>query len=344
MSDRHLPPDWRVTPTRVALSETVDWSLAKFGIPALWSQTRGRGITVAVLDTGCDVNHPDLRDAIEDAQDFTGSPFGPLDRAAHGSWCCGLIGSRTNGLGVQGVANECRILSGKVLDDNGSGSDRDIVRGFQWADEGDADVISMSLGGSQPMPALLAAFISFLSKRPGRAILCAAGNEGHAGGQDTEGYPARYREAVSVAALGRDGRLTSFSAWNGKQIGGPGADMLSTIPTHMGGYGTMSGTSMATPFVAAVVALMLAKHKASGGKTPTETPEQIKEHLFRTATKNQEGVPVVAPAALLAASAGQQPKRDSTTVSVAKTLLLWGGCTISQPPKTDDNFSVKVPV
>lgn len=343
MADYTLPGDWQIRAVPHALSEVVDWGQTWLGIDKLWGQTEGDGVKIAILDTGCDLDHPDLDGAILDFQDFTGSPIGARDVAGHGTWCAGYIGARRgNNIGVVGVAPKSKLLIGKVLGDNGSGSDHQILNGIRWADDHDADIISMSLGGPAPMEAVRQAIVEFCSKRAGRFVFCAAGNDGHR--RDTVGYPGRYGEVVSVAAVDKSGKLTSWSSYNENvTIAGPGLDMLSTIPTASGGYGVMSGTSMATPCVAAVGALALAKHKSAGSDTPLNSTAQMKEHL-RISAKKINGVPVVQPDALLALDNGVVPKLPSgvagKVVPWCKLGLVMVGCSIQE---NNEGFCVKVP-
>src|SRR4051812_21155816 len=104
----------------MATGQQLPWSLEMFDIASLWPRSsRGKGIKVAVCDTGAALAHPDFTDAIEDARDFTGSRTGPADNNGHGTWCAGAIGARDNTMGVVGVAPECTLLVAKVLGDNG---------------------------------------------------------------------------------------------------------------------------------------------------------------------------------------------------------------------------------
>jgi subtilisin len=296
-----LPPDWRLTRVTTPLSETLDWSLKFLGIPPLWQQSRGQGVRVAVLDTGCDLQHPDLRGAIVDSRDFTRSPWGVADRQGHGTWCCGMIAARAgNNMGVGGIAPECELLVGKVLRDNGTGDDREIEAGLTWALDNEADIVSMSFGGtfaSRRMRGLLAQMM-----KAGILLIAAAGNDGPG---SPPNYPGAWPETISVAAVGRDGRVTDFSSRGPTvDIAAPGEDMLSTIP---GGYALNSGTSMACPVVAGVAALCLAKHRQRGGNTPVETVDDFRAHLQATAIdqgqpgRDEEyGFGLISPEALLA--------------------------------------------
>lgn len=270
-----LPP----VPVTTALAETVDWSLSTSGIPDLWKLTEGEGIKVAILDTGADMNHPDLRDAIDDAKDFTNSRFGEADRNGHGCWCAGMVGARRNDGGMIGVAPKCRLLIGKVLGDGGSGGSDAVAAGIDWALSSGADIISMSLGSRQPDPWIKAA--NQRAAKAGKFVFCAAGNDGST---NAVGYPAAWDFNIAVTAVGKNGRPAPFASL-GKEadIAAWGVDMISCAPG--GGYQSMSGSSMATPWVAGVAALLLARHRKLGhnSKSPLETTGQMIEHLRRGA-------------------------------------------------------------
>jgi len=255
----HLPP-FRIESTHAALTETIDWSLAAYHIPNHWKDTRGAGVRVALLDTGIDQSHPDLADAIDDARDFTNSPFGPADRNGHGTHTAGTIAARQNNLGVIGVAPDCRLLIGKVLGDDGSGSSANVAAGIDWAADSGADVISMSLGSPEPDDALLAAIERAVAK--GKFIIAAAGNDGR---DNSINYPARWSGTIAVAAVDASGHLAPFSSRGPEvDIAAPGENILSTW--LRGTYAKLSGTSMATPFVAGVTALLVALHRTAVGQ------------------------------------------------------------------------------
>lgn len=254
-----LPGDVVLTKVSTALSETVDYSLGLLHIPDLHKQTMGEDVLDAVLDTGY-YPHPDLDGGVIKAVDFTNSPIGPDDYVSHGTWCLGMIGARANGVGVIGIAPKCSLLSGKVLNDSGSGNVQSILAGVEWADSEGADVISMSLGGPDLGPELHQALIRFLKRRPDRAVFCAAGNSGV---PDDVDYPAKYPESICVGAVDKNGVPTRFSnKGNRVDIWTYGVDMVSTTPR---GYSTMSGTSMSTPQAAGVYTLMLSYARKRGG-------------------------------------------------------------------------------
>jgi len=271
-----LPP-FKVDKVMLATAETIDWGLKLLGVPSLWKETKGEGIKVGVLDTGIALEHPDLRPAILEARDFTRSPSAAYDAQGHGTHVSGIIAARRNAHGIVGVAPEAKILMAKVLNDEGSGTSQDIVSGIRWAVEAGADILSMSLGSSEPDEEIHQALLLAISK--GIFVITAAGNEGP--DLDTVGYPAGFPEMVAVGSIDRRKRLSQFSS-RGRQVDvvAPGDEITSCYPPR--GYAVLSGTSMATPFVSGVVALALAKHRKMGGKTPLHTQQDLIEHLCRT--------------------------------------------------------------
>jgi subtilisin family serine protease len=308
-----LPPIFRLPPltveaTCVALAETIDWGLAAYNIPLAWKQSRGEGVTVAVLDTGIDPQHPDLSEAIAELRDFTGSRGGPIDAHGHGTHVAGTLAARQNDVGLIGLAPACRLLVGKVLRDDGSGDERAIAAGIDWACQQGADLLSLSFGSPRPGGRMEQALRRAVEA--GKFVLCAAGNDGRA---NSVNYPAKWPFTIAVGAVDRQGRLARFSS-QGEELDvcAPGEDVLSAWPG--GGYAKLSGTSMATPFVSGVVALMLAKHRRDGGGTPLTNVDQLREHLARTATDAgptghdpHYGFGLINPAGLLSDAADGRP-------------------------------------
>ncbi|REL27117.1 subtilisin Carlsberg [Thalassotalea euphylliae] len=258
-----------------AQRERTNWAGSILGIPQVWQVTQGEGVKVAVLDTGIDSDHQDLAAAIIDTADFTGD--GIEDANGHGTHCAGVIGARLNGVGFVGVAPKSELLVAKVLANNGSGAYEWIANGVYWAVDNDADIISMSLGGPVSDPELYRAIQYALFY--GVHVICAAGNDGGLG-TNTIGYPGRYGGVITVASHDRNGNPSGFSSKGGEvDVMAPGSDIWSTYKN--GGYAELSGTSMATPFVAGLAALIVAKHKQSGShNTPLHNNEDLKNHLL----------------------------------------------------------------
>ncbi|MHA1400092.1 MAG: S8 family peptidase [Candidatus Heimdallarchaeaceae archaeon] len=223
-------------------------------------------IIVAVVDTGIDLDHPDLAPNIawsyDEINDIDG---GGDDDNGHGTHCAGTIAAIKDGNGVVGVNPYIKLYAIKVLDRTGSGSFTDVADGVIRAAEGpdgvigtadDADVISMSLGGTYDSPELHAAIQYAYSY--GVVVVAAAGNEGDGDSTTDEiSYPAAYDEVIAVGATDKDDTIASFSnSGPFVEVTAPGVNIYSTYKN--GAYDTLSGTSMACPHVAGVVALILA--------------------------------------------------------------------------------------
>jgi len=277
-------------------------------MPEAWKLARGKGVTIAVLDTGVDANHPDLVGQFAAPPvDFTGSPRKSFDVQGHGTHVCGTIAASDNATGVIGVAPEAKLLMAKVLGDDGSGFGDWIARGIDWACEQGADVLSLSLGSREPDPQIQAALLRAVAA--GKFVVAAAGNDGQA---DSVGYPAAWDDlAVAVAAIDEHGQLAGFSSL-GRQVdvAAPGVNILSCWPG--GGYSSISGTSMATPFVTGSVALLLSACRAAGHGCPKDQADLV-ERIHQTS--DDAGIPgpdtgfgwgLIDPAKLIA-SLGESP-------------------------------------
>jgi subtilisin family serine protease len=259
-----LPPDWSLMRITKALSQTVDWSHGFFGLDDAFYDVDCSALKLGILDTGVDTRHPDLK--LADALDFTGTD--PGDAQGHGTWCLGYNGALPNDLGVLGITGNkkrntvAQMYSLKVLGNDGSGFNQSIYNGIEAAIELKLDVISCSWGGGGQDEQMRKLFNTFIAQ--GGYVFCAAGNSGN---MSDEEYPAKWPEIPGIAAVGKDGKLTNFSSYGpGVVCCAPGYQMLSTIP---GGYGLMSGTSMATPCVAGVATKILAAILAAGKPRPT---------------------------------------------------------------------------
>jgi major intracellular serine protease len=270
----------------------IPWGVQMTNAPTVWNETKGDGIVVCVLDTGVDATHPDLKDriitGIKGGQNFTmddqGEPYMITDYNHHGTHVAGTIAATLNGSGVVGCAPNVKLLIGKVLNGDGSGTFTGIARGIRWAanwigENGErVRVISMSLGGSSDSPEMHDAIKYAVSK--GIIVVCAAGNSGDGNTTTSEfSYPAMYPETISVGAIDSQLKLANFSNTNEQvDVVAGGVNILSTLPD--GKYGTLSGTSMACPHVTGVVALLIAMYEKRLNKTLTvdEIRQLLKEH------------------------------------------------------------------
>ncbi len=237
-----------------------DWGDRRIFAPAMWERGfDGTGIRIAILDTGIDKEHPDLKGRVILQEDFTGDGVG--DRRGHGTHVAGIAaGARNLVSGVSGVAYAAYLLDAKVLGDDGKGRWRWVIAGIQWAVDNQADVINMSLGGWQGAGCARdsAARAATNAVRAGAVVVVAAGNEGP--GEGTIGTPAVAHGVIAVAASDEGDRIAAFSSRGPTGDGRVGIDLVAPgvaiiapnadwekRPGLEGDYVKMSGTSMAAP-------------------------------------------------------------------------------------------------
>lgn len=233
-------------------NQTQDWGIPKLKAPSAWqSGYTGKGVKVSVVDTGISA-HPDL--TISGGASFSSVTSSYADDNGHGTHVAGIIGARNNGIGTVGIAHEASIYAVKALEANGSGSLSSIIAGIDWSITNGMDIINLSLGTTSPSTALQQ--VVDRANNAGILVVAAAGNNGRADGTgDLVNYPARYNAAIAVAATDINNNRASFSATGSTvEVAAPGVGINSTLSN--GGYGQMSGTSMATPYVAGNLALM----------------------------------------------------------------------------------------
>jgi serine protease len=249
------------------------WGLDAVGAPLAWGVTRGAGVVVAVVDTGI-APAPDLAGRLLPGWNVVTGTDDAVDDNGHGTHVSGTIAEDAdNGLAEAGLAPEVSLLPVKVLDASGSGSDSDVAAGIVWATDHTARVINMSLGGATSSRVLSDA-VQYATSH-GVLVVAAAGNESGA-----VGYPARIATVLGVGAIDSTLARASFSnTGTGLDLVAPGVDIVQqTLGSGPGGFAdaTLSGTSMATPFVTAAAALVLAWK-------PSSTPASVARTLERTA-------------------------------------------------------------
>ena len=251
------------------------WHLHNINVEGAWDKTKGKGITVAVIDTGV----TKVRDLEETefvkGYDFVNDRENASDDNGHGTHVAGTVAQATNNsYGVAGVAYEAKLMPLKVLSDYGGGTIADIAEAIKFAADNGADVINMSLGGGGESQLMKEAINYAHSK--GVVIIAAAGNEN----QNSASYPARYPNVFAVSALGPDGLKAPYSNYGaGVDISAPGGSdagkvLQATVDMDSKGeevFIGLQGTSMASPHVAGVAALV----KASGIEEPDEIVKVI---------------------------------------------------------------------
>ena len=245
------------------------WNLHNINIEAAWDETKGNGVTVAVIDTGVS-NVPDLRDTkLVPGYDFVNDKVDASDDQGHGTHVAGTIAQSTNnGYGVAGIAYEASLMPLKVLGANGGGTVADIAEAIRFAADNGADVINMSLGGAGESQ-VMAEAIDYAYQK-GVVIVAAAGNAN----SNSASYPARYPHVIGVSAIDAVGDKAPYSNFGaGVDISAPGGSeagkiLQNTINPQTGEaiFAGYQGTSMAAPHVAGVAALV----KAAGITEPDE--------------------------------------------------------------------------
>ncbi|MGX1480420.1 UNVERIFIED_CONTAM: subtilisin family serine protease [Streptomyces canus] len=274
---------------------SLDVSVPQIGAPEVWkSGYDGKGVKVAVLDTGVDTGHPDLAAKIAESTSFVPGQA-VQDGHGHGTHVASTIvgsGAASDGR-RKGVAPGAELLVGKVLGNDGRGQDSWIIAGMEWAARSGAKIVSMSLGGDASGPSdVLSETVDELSASTGTLFVIAAGNSGPS--EQTIGTPGIADSALTVGAVDKSDKLASFSS-RGPRLGdsavkpeitAPGAAITAAraAGTTMGTpvddyYTTSSGTSMATPHVAGAAALVAQAH-------PDWTGQQLKQALATTAKTN----------------------------------------------------------
>jgi subtilisin family serine protease len=257
-------------------SQGEAWSISKMEVPSLWKSSQGEGVIVAVIDSGCDLNHIDLKDNYVQGKNFVENNKDPMDENGHGTHVAGTIAALNNRYGVVGVAPKTKIMPLKVFGADGRGSNSSVAAAVTWAVDRRADLICMSLGSPYESVELHRA-IKYATSH-GVVSFCAAGN----GGESSNiYYPAKYTETVSIGAV--DNRLyRAFFTCKGDELDflAPGQDILSTVPK---GYALMSGTSMANPFAVGCASLLKSYIKNNNLNIQLKNAENYIE-IFRNYT------------------------------------------------------------
>ncbi|EPH45934.1 type VII secretion-associated serine protease mycosin [Streptomyces aurantiacus] len=274
------------------------WALQRVLLDELWRQSTGKGVRVAVIDTGVDIRNPQLKPAVQVSRGRNflprglkddngnkvkrGKENGTTDTVGHGTRVAGIIAARpAKGTGFVGLAPDSTIIPIRQNDAEGHGTTDGLAKAIDYAVEADAGVINISqdtANAVKPAPQLEQAVNRAL--RRGRVIVASAGNDG-LGGNVKPTYPASYEGVLAVAASDRNNERAPFSqSGDFVDVAAPGVDMISTVP--LGGHCSDNGTSFAAPYVAGLAALIKSKH-------PSWTPRQITAQIQQTAERTIPG-------------------------------------------------------
>ncbi|MET8991918.1 S8 family serine peptidase [Nonomuraea wenchangensis] len=272
-----------------AVARAGQWQLGALRLPEAWRRSEGRGVLVAVLDTGVDARHPDLAGAVVEGPDLTGAARGHGPWGHHGTAMAGLIAGRGHGAGraagIVGVAPAARVLSVRVTLESGDpqrarqprGGHDALARGIRYAADHGAGVISMSLGGGSGTREGSAAEEEAVRYALGRGavLVASSGNDGDSANR--KNFPAAYPGVIAVGAVDRELRVARFSnRQDHLSVVAPGTDIVTA--DGAGSYAVGDGTSSAAAMVAGIAALIRSAHP---GLSPQEVRTAIEQGTRR---------------------------------------------------------------
>ncbi len=249
------------------LKQIVPWGIERIGSRLVNAMgNTGKGIKIGILDTGIDYDHPDLSKNYKGGYNFIDNNTDAKDHNGHGTHVAGIIAALDNDIGIVGVAPDAYIYSVRILDYAATGTASDITAGLEWCLLNNMQIVNMSLGACEDSISVKRV-IDILYDQ-GILLIAAAGNSGNGMGTgDNVDNPARYNSVTAVGATDINDNRASFSSTGPKlEISAPGKDIYSLLPGNK--YASLSGTSMASPHVAGVAALIM---KADSGMSNVQT-------------------------------------------------------------------------
>ncbi|TSC96581.1 MAG: putative subtilisin [Parcubacteria group bacterium Athens1014_26] len=256
-------------------AETLPWGVDRIDAEKVWAVTTGDLVKVAVIDTGIDVFHPDLKDNIKGGMSAVAYTASYNDDNGHGTHEAGIIGAIDNTIGVIGVGHQIDLYAVKVLDRRGSGYLSDIIEGLDWAISNGMQVVNMSLGTASNILSFREAV-----QRVNAAGIVQVAAAGNSGGSVI--YPAAYPEVIAVSATDSSDKIASWSSRGPEvDLSAPGVSIYSTYKGQI--YKTLSGTSMAAPHVTGVIALMIDRKTCDYDLNGICTPAEVQQKLEATA-------------------------------------------------------------
>lgn len=250
---------------------TQQWALAKMHLPEAWEMTQGQAdVVTAVIDTGVDMDHPDLVNRLAAGHDYINDDDDPDDDNGHGTMAAGIIVAATdNQTQVAGVTWQGKVMPMKVLDSKGNGNDSDVIAAIIDAADQGARVINLSLGGPESSPALQDAINYAYGK--GVVIVAASGNHQSYDLEKSVFYPAACDHVIAVGAIDSDSEIAYYSNYGSQMdVVAPGSNIIGL--SNDGGLVAGDGTSFAAPHVAGLAALLIAYDDSL---TPSQTEVYI---------------------------------------------------------------------
>ncbi len=258
---------WRWRRTGPQPPQQIGWNIERIHAPEAWATSQGQNVKIGVIDTGIDLNHPDLKENIAGSVNMISPNRDGNDDNGHGTHVAGVLAALNNEIGVVGVAPQASLYAVKAIDFRGVGKVSDIIEGIDWCTKNGIELVNLSFGSRRNSRALKRAVEA--AHQAGIIMVAAAGNSP----DEPVTYPARYPEVVAVSAITPEDSLARFSS-RGPEVTltAPGQDIRSTY--LYGGYKTLSGTSMAAPHVTGTAALVLAAGT---------TADEVRRRLLATA-------------------------------------------------------------
>lgn len=264
ISDSNIHMNNFLNPYITSQNGYITSNIAMINPFTLWNKGyTGKDITIAIIDTGCCINHPDLKNNIIESRNFT-TENTVEDGSGHGTHVAGIVASNGH---IKGVAPNSKLLILKVLESNGNGNLENVVNAINYAIDQKVNIINLSLGCKVDIPELHSAIKRAVNNNV--MVCCAIGNEGDNGANTNEiDYPAYYPEVISVGAIDNSRLSATFSNSNiFCDCVAPGVNVISTHLNN--GYVELSGTSMSTPHVVGAIALLMERFIKEWGRKPT---------------------------------------------------------------------------
>lgn len=307
------------------------WALNRVQFEQAWTVTRGAGVVVGVVDSGVDGSLPALRHRVLPGHTFQGAGFvdraGQTDLAGHGTHVAGIVAADGSAGSVEGGAPGARVLPVSVLDENGDGWSSDVANGIVWAVDHGARVLNLSFGTSSPSVAVRTAVAYAQDK--GAVVVAAAGNSGPDGPYE---YPVAYPGVIGVGAVDPGDKVAPFSTTGPVvDLSAPGESVLSTVPKKLDktGVARLSGTSMASPYVAAAAALVRAANPSLSVAQVSDRLTSTAEDLGAPGRDDAYGAGLVDPAAALGVAHAARPARLPAPTGLSLQVLPDGSVTLS---------------
>lgn len=257
-------------------AQTLPWGINRIDADLVWDITSGDPIKAAIIDTGIDLSHPDLKDNIKGGYNAISPTKSANDDNGHGTHVAGIVGALNNTIGVIGVGPQIDLYAVKVLNRNGSGYLSDVIEGLDWAIKNGMQVVNMSLGTSSDILSFREAVQRV--NQAGIVQVAAAGNSG-----SSVIFPAAYPEVIAVSATDSTDTIASWSSRGPEvDLAAPGVSIYSTYKGQT--YKTLSGTSMAAPHVTGTAALVLSiPAKCDADLDGICSPSEVQQRLEATA-------------------------------------------------------------